>query len=54
MVCGTGVGAAIGAPFVVDAAQMLDIDRAIDDGDHTTGNVISGTGAVPVFVISRR
>ena len=48
------VGAAIGAPFGVDAAQMLDIDRAIDDGDLTTGNFISGTGAVPVFVISRR
>ena len=48
------VGAAIGAPFVVDAAQMLDIDRAIDDGELTTGNFISGTGAVPVFVISRR
>lgn len=48
------VGAATGAPFVIDAAQMLDIDRTIDDGDLTTGTFIAGTGSVPVFIISRR
>ena len=41
-----------------DAAEGLQVGvdpaRAIDDGDLTTGNFISGTGAVPVFVISRR
>ncbi len=47
------INEAADAPFTIDAVQMLDIDQTIDDGDLTTGNFISGTGGVPVFVIAR-
>jgi prepilin-type N-terminal cleavage/methylation domain-containing protein len=39
------------APLVFDYEQLLDIDRAIDDGDLTTGNFRLGVGNCPLFVI---
>ena len=39
------------APIVNDAALLLDIDRAIDDGDLNAGSFRLGFGGNPLFVI---
>jgi len=40
-----------GAPY--DANQLLDIDKAIDDGNPLTGNFRLGVEMCPLFVIER-
>jgi prepilin-type N-terminal cleavage/methylation domain-containing protein len=40
-----------GSPLVIDPVQFLDIDRAIDDGDLTTGSFRLGFGNCPLFII---
>jgi type II secretory pathway pseudopilin PulG len=39
------------APMLVDLDQLLDIDRAIDDGDLSTGNFRLGFGNGAIFII---
>jgi prepilin-type N-terminal cleavage/methylation domain-containing protein len=39
------------APMLVDLEQLLDIDRAIDDGDLSTGNFRLGFGNGVIFII---
>lgn len=41
------------APIKVDYNQMLDIDKAIDDGDLTTGNFRLGFGDSPLYIIEQ-
>ena len=41
------------APMVVDADLLLEIDKAIDDGDLSSGNFILGFGGSPLFVIEK-
>ena len=39
------------APLTIDSELFLEIDRAIDDGDLTTGSFRLGFGGSPLFVI---
>ena len=41
------------APLPLDVNQLLDIDKAIDDGNLYTGNFFLGAGLNPVFVIEK-
>jgi prepilin-type N-terminal cleavage/methylation domain-containing protein len=41
------------APLVLDVNQLLDIDKAIDDGDLYNGNFRLGAGLCPLFVIEK-
>ena len=41
------------APLTIDAELLLDLDKAIDDGDLTTGNLIMGFGGSPLFIIEK-
>ena len=41
------------APLTVDYDQMMDIDKAIDDGDLTTGNFRLGFGDSPLYIIEQ-
>lgn len=48
------ISAAAGAPLVLDAPQLLDLEQAIDDdGDLHAGNFHIGTGSVPLYIIQR-
>lgn len=39
------------APLSVDAALMVEIDEALDDGDLETGNFRKGFGDCPILII---
>lgn len=41
------------APLIIDADLLIELDKAIDDGDLTTGNLLIGFGGSPVFVIEK-
>lgn len=41
------------APLTLDVNQLLDIDKAIDDGDLYNGNFRLGAGLCPLFVIEK-
>ncbi len=41
------------APLPYDVNQLLDIDKAIDDGNPLTGNFRLGTELCPLFIIER-
>lgn len=41
------------APLPLDVNQLLDIDKAIDDGNLYTGNFFLGAGLNPVYVIEK-
>lgn len=40
-----------GNPLIADQAQLLDIDRRLDDGNLATGNFFLGYGDDPVLVL---
>ena len=52
-VAAISISAATGAPLPLDVAQLLDIDRTIDDGDLGTGNFLAGASNVPLYVIQK-
>lgn len=46
------ISAAAGAPLVLDAPQLLDLEKAIDDdGNLLAGNFHLGTGLIPLFIV---
>lgn len=42
-----------GAPLLLDVGVFEEMDRALDDGNLTTGNFILGEGNSPVYVLER-
>lgn len=41
----------VAAPLPLDVAQLVDIDRSIDDGNLVAGSFRLGTGFVPLFIV---
>jgi prepilin-type N-terminal cleavage/methylation domain-containing protein len=47
------ISAVTGAPVALDADQLLDLDRMMDDGNLAGGSLRLGTGNVPLYVVAQ-